>query len=62
MFFRYFATATALVVLAFSCKEVPEPDVIEPANPGDEVVFGAELQKQRLYMVKRLQAVSLSIG
>lgn len=47
MFFRYFATATALVVLAFSCKEVPEPDVIEPANPGDEVVFGAELPKTK---------------
>ncbi|MDD5951177.1 MAG: hypothetical protein PUC53_04815 [Bacteroidales bacterium] len=47
LFFRYFATATALVVLAFSCKEVPEPDVIEPANPGDEVVFGAELPKTK---------------
>ena len=45
--FRYFATATALVVIASSCKEVPEPDVIEPANPGDEVVFGAELPKTK---------------
>ena len=45
--FRYFATASALVVLASSCNEVPKPDGIVPANPGDEVVFGAELPKTK---------------
>ena len=39
---RYFAAAAATVVLASSCEEIMNPE-ITPANPGDEVVFGAAL-------------------
>ena len=40
---RYFVTATVFAVLASSCKDMLNPEEIEKANPGDEVVFGAAL-------------------
>ena len=40
---RYFVTATMFAVLASSCKDMLNPEEIEKANPGDEVVFGAAL-------------------
>ena len=36
-------TATVFAVLASSCKDMLNPEEIEKANPGDEVVFGAAL-------------------
>ena len=36
-------TATMFAVLASSCKDMLNPEEIEKANPGDEVVFGAAL-------------------